>query len=272
MRGKGASLFARYGLRSVALLYLLFLLVLPVGMVVYYAFDHGLGVFWDAISSPDALHALYLTVLITCIAVPLNTVFGIIAALVLVRRRVPGRTLISALIDLPLALSPVVVGLCVVLVWGKYGWFGFVENDLGYQVVFAVPGMVLATVFVCLPFVVREVGTEQEEAASTLGAGGWQTFWRITLPSIRWGVIYGVVLTTARALGEYGAVAVVSGRITGKSETMTLFVAQQYQQIGPDSQTAAYSASLVLVLLAVITVASMSLLNRRGGSRGDRGH
>ena len=279
MGAKAGHLFARYGLRSVALLYLLFLLVLPVGMVVYYAFDHGLGVFWDAISSPDALHALYLTVLITCIAVPLNTVFGIIAALVLVRRRVPGRTLISALIDLPLALSPVVVGLCVVLVWGKYGWFGFVENDLGYQVVFAVPGMVLATVFVCLPFVVREVipvlrevGTEQEEAASTLGAGGWQTFWRITLPSIRWGVIYGVVLTTARALGEYGAVAVVSGRITGKSETMTLFVAQQYQQIGPDSQTAAYSASLVLVLLAVITVASMSLLNRRGGSRGDRGH
>ena len=279
MGAKAGHLFARYGLRSVALLYLLFLLVLPVGMVVYYAFDHGLGVFWDAISSPDALHALYLTVLITCIAVPLNTVFGIIAALVLVRRRVPGRTLISALIDLPLALSPVVVGLCVVLVWGKYGWFGFVENDLGYQVVFAVPGMVLATVFVCLPFVVREVipvlrevGTEQEEAASTLGAGGWQAFWRITLPSIRWGVIYGVVLTTARALGEYGAVAVVSGRITGKSETMTLFVAQQYQQIGPDSQTAAYSASLVLVLLAVITVASMSLLNRRGGSRGDRGH
>ena len=279
MGAKAGHLFARYGLRSVALLYLLFLLVLPVGMVVYYAFDHGIGVFWDAVSSPDALHALYLTVLITCIAVPLNTVFGIIAALVLVRRRVPGRTLISALIDLPLALSPVVVGLCVVLVWGKYGWFGFVENDLGYQVVFAVPGMVLATVFVCLPFVVREVipvlrevGTEQEEAASTLGAGGWQTFWRITLPSIRWGVIYGVVLTTARALGEYGAVAVVSGRITGKSETMTLFVAQQYQQIGPDSQTAAYSASLVLVLLAVITVASMSLLNRRGGSRGDRGH
>lgn len=279
MGAKAGHLFARYGLRSVALLYLLFLLVLPVGMVVYYAFDHGIGVFWDAVSSPDALHALYLTVLITCIAVPLNTVFGIIAALVLVRRRVPGRTLISALIDLPLALSPVVVGLCVVLVWGKYGWFGFVENDLGYQVVFAVPGMVLATVFVCLPFVVREVipvlrevGTEQEEAASTLGAGGWQTFWRITLPSIRWGVIYGVVLTTARALGEYGAVAVVSGRVTGKSETMTLFVAQQYQQIGPDSQTAAYSASLVLVLLAVITVLAMSLLNRKGGPVGNRGN
>ena len=144
---------------------------------------------------------------------------------------------------------------------------------------FAVPGMVLATIFVCLPFVVREVvpvlrevGTDQEEAASTLGAGGFQTFWRITLPAIRWGIIYGVILTTARALGEYGAVAVVSGRISGKSETMTLFVGQQYQQIGPNSQTAAYSASLVLVLLAVITVLAMNLLNRKGGPNGDSGH
>lgn len=278
-RASVAATVGRYGLRSIALLYLLFLLVLPVSLVVWYSFDHGFDVFWESVTSPEALHALYLTILIAAIAVPLNTVFGIIAALVLVRRRVPGRSLISALIDLPLALSPVVVGLCVVLVWGKYGWFGFVENDWGYQVVFAVPGMVLATVFVCLPFVVREVvpvlrevGTDQEEAASILGAGGFQTFWRITLPAIRWGVIYGVVLTTARALGEYGAVAVVSGRISGKSETMTLFVGQQYQQIGEDSQTAAYSASLVLVVLAVITVVAMSLLNRRGGADGDRGH
>jgi len=279
MPAKAADIAGRWGLRSIALLYLLFLLVLPVWLVIYYSFDNGFGVFWDSVTSPDALHALYLTILITLIAVPLNTVFGIIAALILVRRRVPGRSLISALIDLPLALSPVVVGLCIVLVWGKYGWFGFVQNDLDYQVVFAVPGMVLATVFVCLPFVVREVvpvlrevGTEQEEAASTLGAGGFQTFWRITLPAIRWGIIYGVILTTARALGEYGAVAVVSGRITGKSETMTLFVGQQYQQIGPNSQTAAYSASLVLVLLAVITVLAMNLLNRKGGADGDRGH
>ncbi len=276
--GVGARV-ARYGLRGVALGYLLFLLVLPVWLVAWYSFDHGVNVFWESVTSPEALHALYLTILITLIAVPLNTVFGIIAALILVRRRVPGRSVISALIDLPLALSPVVVGLCVVLVWGKYGWFGFVQNDWGYQVVFALPGMVLATVFVCLPFVVREVvpvlrevGTDQEEAASILGAGGFQTFWRITLPAIRWGVIYGVVLTTARALGEYGAVAVVSGRISGKSETMTLFVGQQYQQIGADSQTAAYSASLVLVLLAVITVLSMNLLVRRGGADGDRGH
>ncbi len=279
MPAKAGDIAARWGLRSIALLYLLFLLVLPVWLVIYYAFDDGFDVFWDSITSPDALHALYLTILITLIAVPLNTVFGVLAALILVRRRVPGRSFISALIDLPLALSPVVVGLCIVLVWGKYGWFGFVQQDWGYQVVFAVPGMVLATIFVCLPFVVREVvpvlrevGTDQEEAASTLGAGGFQTFWRITLPAIRWGIIYGVILTTARALGEYGAVAVVSGRITGKSETMTLFVGQQYQQIGPNSQTAAYSASLVLVLLAVITVLAMNLLNRKGGPDGDSGH
>lgn len=278
-RGPAESAGARWSLRLLALGYLLFLLVLPVSLVFYRSFAGGWDVFWAAITSPDALHALQLTLIITVITVPLNAVFGIIAALVLVRRRVPGRPLISALIDLPLALSPVVVGLCIILVWGKNGWFGFVQNDLNYQVVFAVPGMVLATIFVCLPFVVREVvpvlrevGTDQEEAASILGAGAFQTFWRITLPAIRWGVVYGVVLTTARALGEFGAVAVVSGRITGNTETMTLFVSQQYQQIGADSQTSAYAASLVLVLIAMITVLAMNLLNRKGRARGDHGH
>ncbi|MGD9696545.1 MAG: sulfate ABC transporter permease [Thermoleophilia bacterium] len=279
MRASAGDILARWGLRVIGLGYLLFLLVIPVSLVFWRSFDRGWGVFWTQVTSEDAVHALWITVIITVIAVPLNAVFGVIAALILVRRRVPGRPLISALIDLPLALSPVVVGLCVVLVWGKYGWFGFIQNDLGYQIVFALPGMVIATIFVCLPFVVREVvpvlrevGTEQEEAASTLGAGGFQTFWRITLPAIRWGVIYGVVLTTARALGEYGAVAVVSGRITGNTESMTLFVAQQYQQIGKDSQTAAYASSLVLILLAVITVLVMNLLNRKGGGDGHHGH
>lgn len=278
-RPPAESAGARWGLRLLALGYLLFLLVLPVSLVFYRSFAGGWDVFWNAITSPDALHALQLTLIITAITVPLNAVFGVIAALVLVRRRVPGRPLISALIDLPLALSPVVVGLCIILVWGKNGWFGFVQNDLNYQVVFAVPGMVLATIFVCLPFVVREVvpvlrevGTDQEEAATILGAGAFQTFWRITLPAIRWGVVYGVVLTTARALGEFGAVAVVSGRITGNTETMTLFVSQQYQQIGADSQTSAYAASLVLVLIAMITVVAMNLLNRKGRARGDHGH
>jgi sulfate transport system permease protein len=278
-RAPAESAGARWGLRLLALGYLLFLLVLPVSLVFYRSFSGGWDVFWNAVTSPDALHALQLTLIITVITVPLNAVFGIIAALVLVRRRVPGRPLISALIDLPLALSPVVVGLCIILVWGKNGWFGFVQNDLDFQVVFAVPGMVLATIFVCLPFVVREVvpvlrevGTDQEEAATILGAGAFQTFWRITLPAIRWGVVYGVVLTTARALGEFGAVAVVSGRITGDTETMTLFVSQQYQQIGADSQTSAYAASLVLVLIAMLTVVAMNLLNRKGRARGDHGH
>ncbi len=195
------------------------------------------------------------------------------------RRRVPARSFVSALIDLPLALSPVVVGLCILLVWGQDGWFGGAAEDAGVQVVFAVPGMVLATIFVSLPFVVREVvpvlrevGTDQEEAASILGAGAAQTFWRITLPSIRWGIIYGVVLTTARALGEYGAVAVVSGRISGQTETLTLFVKQQSDQFGKDAEVGAYGASVVLIVLAVAVVLLMNLLNRKGGGDGHHGH
>jgi sulfate/thiosulfate transport system permease protein len=274
----GGARRARWGLRAVALAYLALLLLAPLGFVLYRTFDHGVGTFWDAVTSDDALHALWLTVLITAITVPLNTLFGVGAALILVRRRVPGRTLIGALIDLPLALSPVVVGLAIVLVWGRNGWFGGYAEDAGVQVLFAVPGMVLATVFVCIPFVVREVvpvlrevGTDQEEAASTLGAGAGQTFWRITLPAIRWGVIYGVVLTTARALGEYGAVAVVSGNISGHTETLTLFVKGQYDQLGTDARVGAYGASVVLILLAVIVVLAMNLLNRKEGGRGHHG-
>ncbi|MEZ0283846.1 MAG: sulfate ABC transporter permease subunit, partial [Thermoleophilia bacterium] len=198
----GDSRVARWSLRTVALAYLVVVLLAPLVFILYRTFEHGFDTFWTAVTSEAALHALWLTVLITAITVPLNTIFGVAAALILVRRRVPGRTFISALIDLPLALSPVVVGLCIVIVWGKSGWLGGYAEDAGVQVLFAVPGMVLATIFVCIPFVVREVvpvlrevGTDQEEAASTLGAGSFQTFWRITLPAIRWGVIYGVILT-----------------------------------------------------------------------------
>ena len=275
----GGGRGARYGLRAIALGYLAVILVAPLIFVIWRTFDRGVGTFWDAVSSPEAVHALWLTLLITAIAVPLNAVFGVAAALILVRRRVPGRPLLSALIDLPLALSPVVVGLCIILVWGQNGWFGGYAQDAGVRVVFAVPGMVLATIFVSLPFVVREVvpvlrevGTDQEEAASILGAGAGQTFWRITLPAIRWGIIYGVVLTTARALGEYGAVAVVSGRISGDTETLTLFVKQQHDQLGADSQAGAYGASVVLILLAVAVVLLMNLLNRTGGGDGHHGH
>ena len=273
---KAATLASRYGLRLIALGYLAVILVAPLALVFWNAFEDGIGAAWDAVTTPEALHALQLTLTITAIAVPLNAIFGVVAALILVRRRVPGRPLISALIDLPLALSPVVVGLALILVWGQDGWFGPATDDLGIQVIFAMPGMVLATIFVCLPFVVREVvpvlrevGTEQEEAAATLGSGAFSTFWRITIPAIRWGLIYGVVLTTARALGEYGAVRVVSGGIAGKTETLTLHVEERFQAF---DYVAAYSVSVVLAVLALATVLVMNLLNRKEGVRGDHGH
>lgn len=275
-RDRLAELASRYALRLIALGYLAVLLAAPLALVVWNTFDDGVGTAWEAVTTDAALHALWLTVLITAIAVPLNALFGVAAALLLVRRRVPGKPLISALIDLPLALSPVVVGLSILLVWGRNGWFGPATDDLGVQVVFALPGMILATVFVCLPFVVREVvpvlrevGTDQEEAAATLGAGAFETFWRITLPAIRWGIIYGVVLTTARALGEYGAVRVVSGGISGKTETLTLHVEERFQAF---DHVAAYGSSVVLAILALATVLVMNLLNRKGGGGGDHGH
>jgi sulfate/thiosulfate transport system permease protein len=256
----------RYALRFTALGYLAALLVVPVGLVVYRAFEDGLGAFIDAITTPEALHALWLTVIIALIAVPLNTVFGIMCALAIVRRRFRGHGLVNSVVDLPLALSPVVVGLALVLVYGRNGWWGGWLIDGGFQVIYALPGMVLATVFVSLPFVVREVvpvlreiGDEQEQAASTLGASSWQTFWKITLPAIRWGVAYGVVLTTARALGEFGAVSVVSGRIAGRTETMTLHVEERFQAFEVQD---AYAASVVLALLAVATLLAMTLLRK----------
>jgi sulfate transport system permease protein len=238
-----------------------------VAIVFWRAFEGGFHAFWEAISSPAAVHALWLTTQITLIVVPANTVFGIIAALVIVRRRVPGKTMLMAFIDLPLALSPVVIGLSIVLVWGFRGWFGGWLADHGIRVIFAMPGMVLATIVVCLPFVVREVvpvlreiGAEQEEAAMTLGASPLQTFWRITLPGIRWGVAYGVVLTTARALGEYGAVAVVSGRIQGTTQTLTLFVDERHTAF---DQAGAYGAAVVLAVLSLLTVLALTLIRPR---------
>jgi sulfate transport system permease protein len=203
---------ARLGLRFAALGYLAMLLVLPIGLVFWRTFEHGLGPVVDAATTPEALHALWLTVLIAAIAVPANTIFGVVCALVIVRGRFQGKTLLNAFIDLPFALSPVVVGLALFLVYARTGWVGGWLVGNGIQVIFALPGMVLATIFVSLPFVVREVvpvlreiGTEQEEAAWTLGASPLAAFWRVTLPAIRWGITYGVVLTTARAIGEFGA-------------------------------------------------------------------
>src|SRR3981081_308885 len=216
-------MIARYALRSFSLGYLAVLLVAPVGFVFWRTFEHGIGPAWDAVTTADALHALKVTLILTAIAVPANTIFGVLCALAIVRHRYPGAGVVNAVVDLPLALSPVVFGLALLLLYGRGGWLG------GHAIVFALPGMVLATIFVSLPFVVREVvpllreiGTEQEEAAATLGASALQSFRRITLPAIRWGVAYGVVLTTARCLGEFGAVSVVSGHIAGKTETLTL--------------------------------------------------
>ena len=257
----------RLALRSVALGYLALLLVLPVGLVFFRTFEHGFARAWESVTTPAAQHAFWLTIELVVIAVPLNTVFGILAALAIVRQRWRGRALFNALLDLPFAISPVVVGLALLLLYGRTGWFGPWLTEHGYRIVFSMPGMVLATIFVCLPFVaretipvLREIGTEQEQAASTLGASGWQTFWRITLPSIRWGVAYGVVLTTARALGEFGAVSVVSGHIAGQTETLTLHVQDRFEAF---DVTGAYAASVVLALLALLTLVSMNLLKRK---------
>jgi len=245
-------------LRFAALGYLGVILLVPVGMVFYRTFEHGLSPVWSSLTTPDALHAFWLTILIAAIAVPANTIFGVVTALAIVRHRFPGKGLVNAIVDLPLALSPVVVGLSLLLLYGRGGWV-----DLPFQVVFALPGMAIATVFVSLPFVVREVvpvlreiGDEQEQAAATLGASSWQIFRRVTLPAIRWAVAYGVVLTTARCLGEFGAVSVVSGRIVGQTETLTIHVEQAFQNF---DVAGAYAASVVLALVAVATLVLMSL-------------
>ena len=260
-------MFSRWLLRYTALGYLTMLLLIPVGMVFYRTFEHGFWPAWHAITSPEAVHALKVTLEICAIVVPLNTVFGIVASLAIARGRFPGRGVFNALVDLPLALSPVVVGLSLFLLYGRLGWFGTWLAGHGIQVLFALPGMVLATMFISLPFVVREVvpvlrevGVEQEQAAATLGASPWQTFWRVTLPAIRWGVAYGVVLTTARALGEFGAVSIVSGNLIGKTETLTLYVQNQYENFNVPG---AYAASVLLALIAIAVLVVLTVLGRK---------
>jgi sulfate transport system permease protein len=258
---------SRIALRVVALGYLALLLVIPVGLVFYRTFEHGVGAVIDSVTTPAAISAFWLTVEVAAIAVPLNAVFGIATALVLVRGRFPGKRLLDALVDLPFAVSPVVIGLALLLLYGRDGWFGPALADHGIRILFSVPGIVLATVFVSLPFVAREVapvlreiGDEQEQAATTLGASPWQTFRRVTLPSIRWGVAYGVVLSVARAIGEFGAVSVVSGKIAGETQTLTILVEQRY---GNFDVAGAYAASALLALIALVTLLGMTLLGSR---------
>lgn len=261
----------RWGLRGVALVYLVFLLILPVGVILWTTFEHGFGPVVDALTTTQAMHAFRVTAIVAGFAVVLNTVFGVAAAILLVRHRFPGRRVLDAVIDLPIAVSPVVVGLALILVYGRNtstgGWFA----DHGIPIIFSIPGMVIATTFVALPLVVRavapvleEIGDEQEQAAATLGASAFQRFARITLPSIRGALAYGVVLALARSLGEYGAVAVVSGRVVGQTQTVTLFVQERYQNF---DQTAAYAAATALVVVAVISLIISRFLRPQGGER-----
>jgi sulfate/thiosulfate transport system permease protein len=261
---------ARLSVRAAALGYLLLLLILPVVVVFFKTFEHGFGVAWGWMTTPAAVSALWLSLLMALIAVPLNTIFGVVCALVIVRRRGRLAAVLDSLIDLPFLVSPVIVGLALTLVYGIHGWFGTWFADRGIQIIFAPTGMVLATIFVSLPFVVREVapvllevGDEQEQAAATLGASMWQTFWKITLPSIRWGVIYGVILSTARALGEIGAVLVVSSLVAGSTLTLPLLVYQRADQPGAAATTGAYAAATELAVISLVVLLAMTAFRAR---------
>ena len=258
----------RWPLRIAVVVYLVLLVIWPVVIVGVKTFERGLSPVVEALAQPEVLFAFELTVANAVWAVLINTVFGVGISLLLVRYEFPGRRALSALVDLPLSVSPVVVGLALLLVYsGRTGWFGPTLESLGLQVIYAQPGMIMATAFVSLPLVIREVvpvlheiGTEQEQAASSLGASAGQTFLRITLPAIRWALLYGVVLSLARSLGEYGAVKVVSGGVALRTQTATLLVEERYSQFGADNTTAAYAAAFVLALLAVVALVVVSSL------------
>lgn len=251
----------------VAIAYLALVQYIPALNVVIQAFKKGATPFLSNLTQPEFLHAAGLTLILAVIAVPVNTIFGLCAAWAIARHKIPGRAIILSIIDLPFSISPVVAGLMIVLLYGRQGWFGPWLEAHNIQIVFSLPGMILATAFVSMPFVVREVipvleefGKEQEEAAKTLGAHDWQIFWRVTLPSIRWGLLYGVILTNARAMGEFGAVSVVSGNIANKTQSLPLFVEEAYKQYETE---AAFSAAVLLGLLAVVTLVLKEILERK---------
>lgn len=258
---------ARYLSRFVALGYVLMLVAVPVGLILLRTFEPGFGAFVASITTPAAISALHLSLLVVAIVVPLNVIFGVPTALLLARKRFRGKGVLQAVIDLPFAVSPVIVGVALILLWGSAGILGFVENDLGIKIIFGLPGIILASIFVTLPFVIREVepvlhelGTDQEEAAATLGATWWQTFRQITLPSIRWGLGYGVVLTVARTLGEYGAVLMVSSNLPGESQTLTLLVSDRYSR---GAEYGTYALSTLLMMVAVLVLVAQAALEKR---------
>src|SRR6187401_1039354 len=268
MHDKAAHRIFRWALRLVVIGYLFFLVMWPVALVAAKTFSNGLAPVINALRQPEVIFAFELTLSAAFWAVVINTIFGVGISLLLVRYTFPGRRALNAMVDLPLSVSPVVVGLALVLVYsGRTGWLGQSLEQAGLQVIYAPPGIILATAFVSLPLVIREVvpvlteiGTEQEQAARSLGASSLQTFGRITLPAIKWGLIYGVVLSLARSLGEFGAVKIVSGGVAMRTQTATLLVEERYQQFGLANSITAYTAALILALIAVLALIIVSSL------------
>ena len=255
------------GFIAIAFLYVGILVIAPLIGIAWAAFSAGWSTIVSTLKQPDVLHAFYLTGVITVITVIVTSVFGVIVALVIARDRFPGRALMSALVDLPLAVSPVIVGLMAVVLFGLGGWFEPWFTSHGIRILFAVPSMVIVTIFICIPFVIREVvpvlqevGVTEEEAARTLGASAFQTFFRVTLKNIRWGLLYGIALTTARSIGEIGAVLVVSGQITGQTETATLYVLRAFDQF-QDQQ--GYIVALTLALVSIVLLVLIEIFKRR---------
>ena len=262
--GTTEAAWVRYTLIGISLVFLFLFLVLPLAAVFAEALRKGFDAYWEALKEPDAWSAIWLTLITALIAVPLNLVFGIAAAWCIAKYEFKGKSVLTTLVDLPFSVSPVVAGLVYVLMFGAHGWMGpwLQANDI--KIIFAIPGIVLATVFVTFPFIARELiplmqaqGTEEEQAAIVLGATGWQTFWHVTLPNIKWGLIYGVILCNARAMGEFGAVSVVSGHIRGQTNTMPLHVEILYNEY---QSVAAFAVASLLALLAVVTLLIKSVV------------
>jgi sulfate transport system permease protein len=267
LSGSTRRLLVHGGFTAIAILYVGVLVVAPLIGIAWAALRSGLSTWTATLSQPDVVHAYVLTGIITAITIVVSTVFGVVVALVVARDRFPGRSLVSAFVDLPLAVSPVIVGVMAILLFGRGGWFEPWFAARGIQILFALPSMVLVTIFICIPFVIREVvpvleelGVSEEEAASTLGASSWQTFFRVTLKNIRWGLLYGIALTTARAIGEIGAILIVSGSITGQTETATLYILRAFDQ---NQDASGYVVALTLALVSIVLLVGIEVFKRR---------